>query len=461
MKNCKINNGGNQVKTRRILGILVPVLILTLMLGACDTINGNGASNGVITGSGTIGAREVKISSVLGGTVAEAPVQEGQYVNEGDFLFRTDDDLLQAQRDQVLASVEVGRASLRMAQVGLENALLQYDMILNGARMEAAPLNEQAWRIPLPSDFTLPEWYFQHSEKIDSAQLAVEAAEEALETERASLDQVLGDTSNADVEAAEKRLLEAQMAYIIAEDVRDRARQARERDEIEDYADSLFDAAETELEAAQSTYDRVLSDVDADELLEARARLAVSQAGYDSAILHLNLLRTGEYSLPVEAAAKGLEMAEAAVAQAEAGLGQAEAALAAIETSLEKVEVLAPSPGTVLVRNLEFGETIAPGAVVITIADLDEVSLTVCVPEDRYGEIRLGQEVIITVDSFPNREFTGTVESIADKAEFTPRNVQTVDGRRSTVYAIKIRMLNPEGMLKPGMPADAVFVGVY
>ena len=449
------------MKTRRILGILVPVLILTLMLGACDTINGNGASNGVITGSGTIGAREVKISSVLGGTVAEAPVQEGQYVNEGDLLFRTDDDLLQAQRDQGLAAVEVGRASLHMAQVGLENALLQYDMILNGARMEAAPLNEQAWRLPLPSDFTLPEWYFQHSEKIDSSQLAVEAAEEALETERASLDQVLGDISNADVEAAEKRLLEAQMAYIIAEDVRDRARQARERDEIEDYADSLFDAAETELEAAQSTYDRLLSDVDADELLEARARLAVSQASYDSAVMHLNLLRTGEYSLPVEAAAKGLEMAEAAVAQAEAGLGQAEAALATVETSLEKVEVLAPSPGTVLVRNLEFGETIAPGAVVITIADLDEVSLTVYVPEDRYGEIRVGQEVIITVDSFPNREFTGTVESIADKAEFTPRNVQTVDGRRSTVYAIKIRMLNPEGMLKPGMPADAVFVGVY
>ena len=449
------------MKTRRILGILVPVLILTLMLGACDTINGNGASNGEITGSGTIGAREVKISSVLGGTVAEAPVQEGQYVNEGDFLFRTDDDLLQAQRDQVLASVEVGRASLRMAQVGLENALLQYDMILNGAHMEAAPLNEEAWRLPLPGDFTLPVWYFGHSEKIDSAQLAVEAAEEALETERANLDQVLGDTSNTDVEAAEKRLLEAQMAYIIAEDVRDRARQARERDEIEDYADSLFDAAETELEAAQSTYDSLLSDVDADELLEVRARLAVSQASYDSAILHLNLLRTGEYSLPVEAAAKGLEMAEAAVAQAEAGLGQAEAALAAVETSLEKVEVLAPSSGTVLVRNLETGETIAPGSVVITIADLEEVSLTVYVPEDRYGEIRLGQEVIITVDSFPNREFTGTVEKIADKAEFTPRNVQTVDGRRSTVYAIEIRMLNPEGMLKPGMPADAIFIGVY
>jgi len=449
------------VKTRRKLWILIPVLILTLMLGACDTINGNDASNGVLSGSGTIAAREVKISSVLGGTVSEVPVQEGQYVNEGDLLFRTDDDLLQAQRDQVLASVEVGRASLHMAQVGLENALLQYDMILNGARMEASPLDEQAWRQTLPSDFTLPVWYFERSEEIDSVKLEVESAEEALETERANLDQVLGDISNADVEAAEKRLLEARMAYIIAQDVRDRARQARERDEIEDYADSLFKTAETELEAAQSTYDGLLSDVDADELLEVRARLAVSKARYDSAILNLNLLRIGEYSLPVQAAAKGFEMAEATVAQAEAGLGQAEAALAAIETSLEKVEVRAPSSGTVLVRNLESGETIAPGAVVITVADLEVVSLTVYVPEDRYGEIRLGQEVIITVDSFPNREFTGTVETIADKAEFTPRNVQTIDGRRSTVYAIEIRMLNPEGMLKPGMPADATFVGIY
>ena len=99
MKNRKIFNGGNQVKTRRILWILVPVLYLTLMLGSCDTINGNNASNGVLTGSGTIGAREVKISSALGGTVSEVLVEEGQYVNEGDLLFRTDDDLLQAERD--------------------------------------------------------------------------------------------------------------------------------------------------------------------------------------------------------------------------------------------------------------------------------------------------------------------------------------------------------------------------
>ncbi|RLD07142.1 MAG: hypothetical protein DRI56_07015 [Chloroflexota bacterium] len=72
--------------------------------------------------------------------------------------------------------------------------------------------------------------------------------------------------------------------------------------------------------------------------------------------------------------------------------------------------------------------------------------------------MKLGQEVAITVDSFPGEEFIGSVIHISEQAEFTPRNVQTVDSRKSTVYAVEIQVSNPEGKLKPGMPADAVVV---
>jgi HlyD family secretion protein len=89
---------------------------------------------------------------------------------------------------------------------------------------------------------------------------------------------------------------------------------------------------------------------------------------------------------------------------------------------------------------------------------LSDLTITVYVPEDRYGEISLGQQAEVKVDSWPGETFTGSVIHIADQAEFTPRNVQTVEGRSSTVYAIKLSVSDPQGRLKIGMPADVVFV---
>ena len=93
----------------------------------------------------------------------------------------------------------------------------------------------------------------------------------------------------------------------------------------------------------------------------------------------------------------------------------------------------------------------------MTIAPLDELKLTVYISEENYGEVKLGQSVEIQVDSFPGEKFQGVVVYIADQAEFTPRNVQTVEGRKTTVYAIKILVDNPTGELKPGMPTDVIF----
>jgi hypothetical protein len=65
--------------------------------------------------------------------------------------------------------------------------------------------------------------------------------------------------------------------------------------------------------------------------------------------------------------------------------------------------------------------------------------------------------VEVRVDSFPGRVFVGRVASIAGEAEFTPRNVQTQEERVNLVFAIKVRISNPDYALKPGMPADATF----
>jgi HlyD family secretion protein len=131
--------------------------------------------------------------------------------------------------------------------------------------------------------------------------------------------------------------------------------------------------------------------------------------------------------------------------------------LALIDAQISKLTVAAPLDGVVLSRNVEPGEVVNPGSIVLTLAKLTDLTLTVYVPEDRYGEISLGQAVDVTVDSFPAEVFTATVTHISDQAEFTPRNVQTVEGRKTTVFAIKLRLEDPEGKLKPGMPADVTF----
>jgi multidrug resistance efflux pump len=116
-----------------------------------------------------------------------------------------------------------------------------------------------------------------------------------------------------------------------------------------------------------------------------------------------------------------------------------------------------PLAGVVLYRHVEPGEVASAGAPLVTVIDPDNLQLTVYVPEDRYGRIALGQGLPVTVDSFPGESFQGTVTHIADQAEFTPRNVQTTDNRKTTVFAVRLALETSAGKLKPGMPADVHF----
>ncbi len=117
-------------------------------------------------------------------------------------------------------------------------------------------------------------------------------------------------------------------------------------------------------------------------------------------------------------------------------------------------KIRTPIDGMVLVRASEPGEVATAGGTMLVVGDLSSLTLTVYVPETNYGEVYLGQELPVTVDSFPGEVFTGTVTHIADEAEFTPRSAQSVQSRRNTVYAIRLTILNPTLALKPGMPAD-------
>jgi HlyD family secretion protein len=137
---------------------------------------------------------------------------------------------------------------------------------------------------------------------------------------------------------------------------------------------------------------------------------------------------------------------------------QAEAALQLAETQLAYTRVIAPVSGTVIRRDVELGETVLPGSALMTLADLSTMEVKVYIPGPMLGKIRIGQRVDLVTDSYPDRRLRGSVATIADEAEFTPKNVQTRDERVRLVYRVKVRVPNPDGILKTGMPVDAWFV---
>lgn len=418
------------------------LVVLSLALSSCGSVS---LQNGAVSleASGTISAREVSIAPQIGGEVISLSVEEGAQVKEGDELFRLDDALLKAQHDQANAAVQLTEAALNTARA-------QYEIVLNAARLQDTQNRVSAWSASQPGEFDLPVWYFNTDEKIASAQVEVDAAKTSLDKEKTNLEKVLSDRTSQEFLDAEKRVADAQAVFLIAGQVLEQAKSAQENENLQDFAQDQYDAAKTALDSAQTDYKRLLTTQAAADVLEARARMRVAQERYDRALDYSNSLLNGAQSLHVQAA-------DTAVKQAEAALAQAQAALALVDVQLEKTVIRAPMDGVVLTRNLEAGEMVAPGSVVMKIGHLQEVELVVYIPETEYGKIYLGDTVSITVDSFPGETFAGSVVYIADQAEFTPRNVQTVEGRRATVYAVKLSVPNLDLKLKPGMPADVTF----
>jgi len=134
---------------------------------------------------------------------------------------------------------------------------------------------------------------------------------------------------------------------------------------------------------------------------------------------------------------------------------QAESALAQAQSRLREARVVSPIDGVVLRKNLEAGETANPGVPILTLVNPKDVWLRAYVPETEVGRLKVGDVAALRVDAFPNRVFTGRLIEIASEAEFTPRNVQTKKERVTLVFRIKIQIDNPDGLLKPGLPADA------
>ncbi|MBK7317225.1 MAG: efflux RND transporter periplasmic adaptor subunit [Anaerolineales bacterium] len=430
----------NHKLPRPVIAIVVIAVIAALYFGLAN-LNTDG--NGELTASGSIEATIVNISPELAGKVIGVDVEEGALVNADDPLLHLDPSLLTAQRAVAASQLDSANAALASAQT-------KFDQTLQAALSAQDAQRAKDLRISAPDEFNQPLWFIDQSDQITSAQTEVDASKVALDEAVANLEKVISDLGNAQYLDAEKRLSEARAAFLIADKVKVQAENAVEAGAVQDAAYDYYNDVLDVLERAQDDFNALTNTEAEDDIKYARGQVVIAQQRYDAAYTRLLSLQTGTDSPVVISAKNALDQAHAAVKQSQANLDLLDAQIA-------KLDIYAVMDGVILSRNVEPGEFVQPGAVALTMADLTNLTITVYVPEDRYGQISLGQTAEVRVDSFPGLTFTATVVHIADQAEFTPRNVQTVEGRSSTFYAIKLQVSDPDGKLKIGMPADVVF----
>jgi HlyD family secretion protein len=405
--------------------------------------------------SGIIEAHQVDVAPEVGGVLIELTAREGDLVREGQLLARLDTALIDAQLAQAEAAVAVAQANL--------------DWMLAGARVEDVRQAEaavrvaeamrdaayQAWQdaqalLNNPQDLELQLLAARTEVAIAEKQvLAAEAQARALDEEHAmwgrtveylasgfdvSVQTPLGSKS-FHVEPGTDKIQAANLQWNLS------GQQAWEAWQAVEQAKADLMAAQARLrhlEAKRADLTELKIQVDA-----AKAAFYGAEAQLEQAKAALERVREG-------ATPEQIELARARVRQAESARDR-------LISQRNKFALYAPRSGIVMTQAAHRGEVVTPGVPLLKIADLDRVTLTVYVPEDKVGHIRLGDEVAVSVDSFPGRTFTGRVTYIANQAEFTPKNVQTPEERVNMVFAVKITLPNPGHDLKPGMPADADF----
>lgn len=135
-----------------------------------------------------------------------------------------------------------------------------------------------------------------------------------------------------------------------------------------------------------------------------------------------------------------------------------EAQIAQLEDRIRKCVITSPVSGTVLAKYSEAGELAVQGRALFKVADLENIRLRAYITADQLTGLKLGQEVKVFADQGTSgrKEYAGTLVWISDKAEFTPKTIQTRDERANLVYAVKIAVKN-DGLIKLGMYGEVKF----
>ena len=239
----------------------------------------------------------------------------------------------------------------------------------------------------------------------------------------------------AELEAPELRAQRAEAEAMLA-DV-----EAGARKEELDAAKSEWEAAAAELELARS---------DAKRAVELFGKETISATERDRAVT-----RAATLEKSVAAAKSRYELLVAGPRSNQ--LAQIRATLQRIDTQLAELRVLAPTNCVLEVLAVKAGDVLAPNRELATLILPQHVWIRVYVAQTQLGNLNLGQDVKFTPDAAGGKMFRGTIEHINRAAEFTPRNVQTAEERVKRVFAVKVRLNDESGELRPGMTGYVMF----
>ncbi len=343
-----------------------------------------------VTAGGTVqGVEEVAVTAKIGGRVAAVLVDEGDRVRAGQVLIRLETSEIQTQVAQ--------------AQAGVRAADARVQMLEQGAR---------------------PEERQQVADQVRQAEANLRAAQARLQI----VEQGARPQERAQVESA---VAQARANFETAQANYERMRMLFETGAISkaqlDQAALQRDVARAQYESAQQQLNLVTTGARPEELEMARSQVRAAQAMLDAARQQQALVEQGPR-------AQEVEMARAQAAQARA-------ALAFARLQLGNATVTAPLDGTVTRRSVDPGVLVGPGSgSLVTVSQIDTVEVALAVSETDVGKVRAGQPVAVRVDAYPGRAFTGKVAEVGAAAD--PR-VRT--------FTVKVRVGNPEHLLRPGM----------
>lgn len=205
-------------------------------------------------------------------------------------------------------------------------------------------------------------------------------------------------------------------------------------------AESMYEKAKADYERYRSLFKEGI--ISQQTLDSSKSAFDVAANNLTSAKQRLSLIKDGARPDVIEAQQKEVERNRAILKMS--------------RTMLDDVVISSPLKGVVLSRNFEKGEFAQAGAAIYTIADLNDCYVRIFIPSTQLGLIKINQTAAVKVDSYPERTFKGEIKEISQTAEFTPRQSISQRERANLVFAVKVKVDNPDGILKPGMPADVV-----
>ena len=390
---------------KKRLRILIPVLIVVVLaIAIWNLVLKKDGNDGSIDLSGNIDVTQVDMAFKISGRLDRRLVDEGDPVMSGQALAVLDDT------DAALA--------LKKAEAEADYAGAVVAELVAGSR---------------------PEEVERAEARAQQARFALDELEGGSRTQEIAEAEAALRQARADERTAQSRLALAQSDYHRYKEVY--ATGGVSRQTFDTYqtgleaAENAVTAAESRRQAAQQQLSLRREGSRTERIRQARAALAQAEA-------ELALVRKGPR--------------DEAIAQARARNAAAQAGVAMARQRLADCRLVAPFDAVVLSTSAEPGAYLNPGTPVLTIGDIKNAWLRAFVAERDLGRIRIGQTASVSVDGNAERTWKGRISFISAEAEFTPRTVQSPEERTNLVYRIKIQLENPDGLLKPGMPADAV-----